>query len=125
MLCIDDNPVSGLLVQEYFRLKLARPVRVASSGLEGLRMAWAQPPCAVLLDLSLPDLPGLQVLARLRAHPATRAVPVAIVSGSVEAEDEQQARALGAQAFWRKPLDLGALEGRFAELLADWAHARS
>jgi CheY-like chemotaxis protein len=66
----------------------------------------------VLLDLNLSDGSGLEVLARLRSNPATRDVPVAIVSGSVEDSEREAARLLGAQAWWPKPLDLSTLDAR-------------
>jgi len=118
LLCIDDNPVNGLLMQEFFRLRSGLHVRVAGNGAEGLAMALADPPLAVLLDLMLPDMSGLDVLARLRAEPATRALPVAIVSGSMHAEDLRQAVQMGAQACWPKPLDLSRLDRQLDDLLA-------
>lgn len=117
LLCIDDNPVNGLLVQEYFQVRHQRPVQLAASGREGLSLATEHPPCAVLLDLGLPDLPGLEVLARLRAHPATCDVPVAIVSATDDVRDWERARALGASAFWRKPLDFRMLGLQLEALL--------
>ena len=112
LLCVDDNPLNTLLMQEYFRLRGYPPVRVASSVHEAVAMAQADPPLAVLLDLNLSDGSGLEVLAQLRAHPATRGVPVAIVSGSIEESEREAARVLGAQAWWPKPLDLSTLDER-------------
>lgn len=123
LLCIDDNPVNGLLVQEYFQVRHQRPVQLASTGMQGLSLATEHPPCAVLLDLGLPDLPGLEVLARLRAHPATRDVPVAIVSATDDDRDWARARALGARACWSKPLDFRLLGMQLEALLAPPAAA--
>lgn len=117
LLCIDDNPVNGLLVQEFFRLRRGLPVRVAASGGEGLAMARNEPPMAVLLDLGLPDMSGLEVLRRLHADPLTAHLPVAIVSGSIDPDELARAYALGARAHWPKPLDLGRLEALLVELL--------
>lgn len=118
LLCIDDNAVNGLLMQEFFALRLGLRVKVASNGADGLAMARSDPPLAVLLDLMLPDLDGLQVLERLRADPRTRALPVAIVSGHVSVGDRARARHLGAQACWTKPLDLSMLDRALVDLLA-------
>ncbi|HSW06193.1 response regulator [Aquabacterium sp.] len=112
LLCVDDNPLNTLLLQEFFRMRGFPPVRVASSVREAVAMAQAEPPLAVLLDLNLSDGSGLEVLARLRAHPATHDVPVAIVSGSIEEDERAAAMALGAQAWWPKPLDLSTLDER-------------
>jgi CheY-like chemotaxis protein len=118
LLCIDDNPVNGLLMQEYFRLRLGLRVQLASSGLAGLAMALAERPLAVLLDLMLPDISGLEVLARLRALPALRGLPVALVTAGASDAELAQARRLGADQCWFKPLDLSQLDLLLVELLA-------
>lgn len=112
VLCVDDNPLNTLLMQEYFRLRGYPPIRVAASICEAIAMAEAEPPKVVLLDLHLSDGSGLEVLARLRSNPITRDVPVAIVSGSAEESEREAACALGAQAWWPKPLDLSTLDAR-------------
>lgn len=119
LLCIDDNPVNGLLIQEYFRLRMGLPVQLASSGLAGLTMALADRPLAVLLDLVLPDINGLDVLARLRALPALRDLPVALVTAGATDAELAQARQLGAGHCWLKPLDLSQLDLLLYALLAD------
>jgi CheY-like chemotaxis protein len=117
LLCIDDNPVNGLLLQEFFRLRRGLRVRVACSGTEGLAMAMAERPLAVLLDLMLPDMSGLVVLDQLRGQVATASLPVAIVSGCVDPDDLALARRHGAQAHWPKPLDLSRLDDLLQALL--------
>lgn len=112
VLCVDDNPLNTLLMQEYFRMRGYPPIRLAGSICEAMEMALADPPDLVLLDLNLSDGSGLEVLVRLRSNPATRDVPVAIVSGSAEDSEREAARALGAQAWWPKPLDLSTLDAR-------------
>ena len=58
----------------------------------------------VLLDRRMPDMEGLAVLAALRAHPATRAVRVVIVTASVFEEDRRAVFEAGADGFIGKPL---------------------
>ncbi|WP_046111562.1 response regulator [Aquincola tertiaricarbonis] len=64
----------------------------------------APPPRLVLLDVKLPKLDGLEVLARLRAHPATRLVPVVMLSSSQERVDVQRSHRLGANSYVVKPV---------------------
>jgi len=121
LLCIEDNPVNGLLFEELFGRQMGLQVTVAETGQQGLALARALPPMAVLLDMTLPDISGLEVLAQLRADPRTRQVPVVIVSGHVAAQDWAAARALGVAACWPKPMDFGQLDSLLAQALPEVA----
>jgi HAMP domain-containing protein/CheY-like chemotaxis protein/putative methionine-R-sulfoxide reductase with GAF domain len=83
---------------------------VALRGDTGLALAREFRPDAIVLDMSLPVLDGWTVLDRLKRHPATRHIPVHIVSGM---EEMQPALMAGAAAFVQKPASLEALEGVF------------
>ena len=83
---------------------------VALRGDTGLALAREFRPDAIVLDMSLPVLDGWTVLDRLKRHPATRHIPVHIVSG---VEEMQPALMAGAAAFVQKPASLEALEGVF------------
>ena len=111
VLYIEDNPVNTLLVEQL----LARwpDVRfvAAMDGATGLQMAISLRPTLVLLDLQLPDLDGLDVLTRLRAHAALRDTPVVVLSASAMTDEIAEARSRGAADYWTKPLD-------FAQFLA-------
>src|SRR5580704_14540870 len=61
-------------------------------------------PAVVLLDLNLPRIGGLDVLARIRADERTRFLPVVILTASREEEDIVNGYALGANAYVRKPV---------------------
>ncbi|MGH3071368.1 MAG: response regulator, partial [Gaiellaceae bacterium] len=83
---------------------------VALRGDTGLALAREFRPDAIILDLTLPVLDGWTVLDRLKRHPATRHIPVHIVSG---VEEMQPALMAGAAAFTQKPASVEALEGVF------------
>lgn len=91
VLIIDDNPViTALLMDE---LEALYEVSSASTGTSGVQAAVAAPPDAILLDVNMPDLNGLQVLQYLAAYPQTAGVPVIIVTASeYNAENEAYAR---------------------------------
>jgi len=79
VLVADDEEVFRYLLRQH----LTTPEHVvseASSGAAALRMARADRPDVICLDLGLPDLSGREVLARLRADAATRDIPVVIVT---------------------------------------------
>lgn len=73
-------------------------VILATDGALGLRMAEAIHPDAILLDVLLPMLTGVEVLQRLKQHPALSSIPVIVFSASCDPEDARAVLALGANA---------------------------
>ena len=80
-------------------------VRMAGDAEAGLEMAARERPSAILLDLRLPTIDGLEFLRRLRAMPALATVPVALVTGDYFADERviRDVEALGARVRF-KPL---------------------
>jgi CheY-like chemotaxis protein len=93
-------------------------LRCAALPEEGLRMAAEAPPALILLDIQLPGMDGFEVLARLRARPATRAVPVVAVSANALPADIEAARRAGFDDYLTKPLQLPLLLGTVQRLLS-------
>ena len=73
----------------------------------------AELPALVLLDLNLPRLDGREVLQAIRAEPATRSLPVVVLTTSAEPFDVEQVYALGANSYIQKPVDFE----RFVEVV--------
>jgi CheY-like chemotaxis protein len=111
VLLVEDNPVDVDLTQRAFaRRKLANPIEVARDGEEALayipRWEAGEPtPLLILLDLKLPRVSGLEVLAQWKAHEVSRAIPVVVLSSSAEDKDIQAAYQLGANSYIVKPVD--------------------
>lgn len=82
-----------------------------------LAMARAERPDLILLDLALPDMPGTQVLHELRADPATRPIPVVVLTSSREAGDRLKALSAGADDVMSKPVLDQVLLARVRNLL--------
>ena len=72
-------------------------------------MARAEQPDLILLDVHLTDMDGADVLRALRNDPATAEVPVVVVSADAMGEQIERMRALGAQAYVTKPIDIEQL----------------
>jgi CheY-like chemotaxis protein/anti-sigma regulatory factor (Ser/Thr protein kinase) len=109
VLYIEDN-LSNLQLVE--RVLSRRPgVRLISAMRPqlGLDLAAEHDPDLILLDLHLPDMPGQEVLRRLRAEPRTAEVPVVILSADARPTLVDQLLAQGARAFLTKPLDVKEL----------------
>ena len=85
-------------------------VTAVSSGAKAIDVAMTDPPDIVLLDLNLPgQYDGFDVCQRLRSDPATRHVPVVIISAMDDDESRARATAAGATAYYTKPFSPIAL----------------
>jgi CheY-like chemotaxis protein len=89
----------------------------APDGESGLRSVRELQPALVLVDMQLPDIDGLEVLRRLRAEPATRAIRCVALSANAMHEDVERARAAGFDDYWTKPIDLASFLGALDRLL--------
>jgi CheY-like chemotaxis protein len=109
VLLIDDDPTNRLLVERVAARAPGVALLAAETGREGLELARRESPHLVLLDLRLPDLPGEEVLARLRADAVTDAIPVVVLSGEAHPAGIERLRGLGAADYLTKPLDIEKL----------------
>jgi CheY-like chemotaxis protein len=84
-------------------------VAAAATGAEAVRLAEGRAPDLVLLDLGLPDMPGLDVARRIKSSPATAHVPVVALTGRDDPADRDALMAAGCAAYLVKPVDTQAL----------------
>lgn len=131
ILLVEDNPQDEALILRSLRqINLANDIDVARDGQQALDYLFGEGefahraaealPAVVLLDIGLPRLSGLEVLARLRAHPRTRLQPVVILTSSDEERDLLESYRKGANSFVRKPLDFKDLAEKVARLGVYW-----
>jgi CheY-like chemotaxis protein len=113
VLYIEDNLSNLRLVEEILSYRPQVKLLAAIQGGLGLELAVQQVPDLVILDVHLPDMPGSEVLARLRSAPATAAIPVIILSADATEGQIRRLLEAGAQAYLTKPLDVR----RFLELI--------
>jgi signal transduction histidine kinase/CheY-like chemotaxis protein len=109
VLYIEDNPANIEVVSRFLKVRTNVVLRTAMTGETGLDAAAADVPDLILLDLHLPDVPGEEVLGRLRADPATAEVPVAVLSAEAAPTVIRRLRGSGIVAYLTKPLDLAEL----------------
>jgi CheY-like chemotaxis protein len=102
----DDRAVGRLLVARL--AEEGYTVRSALTSDEGLILVTSLHPDLVLLDLSLPDMSGLEVLKRIRA--TNPAIAVIVVTGNTDPQRARQALELGALAYVDKPFDVAYLK---------------
>ncbi|MDZ4862916.1 MAG: response regulator [Gemmatimonadota bacterium] len=104
-LIIEDDPAQRRLLD---RMLTAAGWRIATApdGEAGLAAARSHPPDIIVLDVMMPRLNGYQVCRQLKADPATRAIPVVMVTSKDQPADEFWAKEVGAEAFVPKPVDV-------------------
>jgi two-component system nitrogen regulation response regulator GlnG len=116
LLVVDDEPAILLAFRRAFR-STAALVLAAETAAEGLELARAHRPDVVILDVHLPDQPGLEVLRALRELDARS--PVIFITGKGTTETAIEAMKQGAYEYLLKPLELAALRqvvGRALEI---------
>ncbi|HEU5174245.1 MAG TPA: HAMP domain-containing protein [Gemmatimonadaceae bacterium] len=86
---------------------------VALDGRAGLQIAHAFEPDAITLDIDMPEMDGWEVLDRLKHHPATRHIPVHIITGI---QERQQGLKQGAIAYLEKPVSREDLDASFSRI---------
>ena len=114
LLIIEDDPVFARTLQDMARDR-GFDTLLAQGGEEGFRLARRERPDAITLDLELPDVDGWDIADRLRADPATGAIPVHVIS--VRDRPVRGARH-GVASYTTKPADLATLAQVFADMTA-------
>ncbi|MEU4538222.1 response regulator transcription factor [Streptosporangium sp. NPDC023825] len=114
ILAVDDDPAILRSLRRGLRLE-GFGVETADSGERALELAGSAVPDAIVLDVSMPGLSGIEVCARLRARGTE--VPVLMLSAMDEVADRVAGLAAGADDYVVKPFDLGELVLRLRALL--------
>src|ERR1700754_4319208 len=115
VLVVDDIEVNvrlleAKLLSEYY------DVLTASSGPQALEIAKRESPDIVLLDVMMPGMDGLEVCKRLKSDPATRYIPVVMVTALSDVADRLKGLEVGADDFLTKPVNDVALFARVRSL---------
>jgi CheY-like chemotaxis protein len=119
LLVIDDEPFIGRIVRLEFE-RGAYQVSIALDGEEGLAFLRAHDDVdLVLLDLNMPGLSGLDVLAEVRRDPRLTRVPFVVLTAAGQNTYAERARSLGAMAFLTKPFSPKKLARRVADILGE------
>jgi CheY-like chemotaxis protein len=117
LLVVEDDPSFAGLLTDLGRAHGFKVV-VATRGADALGSARELKPDAITFDVGLPDLDGWRVLERIKDEPATRHIPLFLISATEEPERSLRAGAVG---YLAKPVDRGQLDaaiGRLSETIA-------
>lgn len=129
ILLVEDNPKDeALTLRALNKSNIMNRVVIARDGPEALDYLFghdahgtANPlPQVILLDLKLPKIDGLGVLARIRSDARTQILPVVVLTTSTEDKDRTEGYRLGANSYVRKPVDFVQFAEAVAQLGLYW-----
>ena len=129
ILLVEDSADDEMLTKRAFlKQQILNPMVVCRDGAEALDYFLGADGAKnlsgrthlVLLDLNLPKVSGLEVLAQLRANPATALMPIIVLTSSDEDTDLREAYRLGANSYIRKPVDFNSFANVAAQIGPYW-----
>ncbi|WP_337251828.1 response regulator [Scytonema sp. HK-05] len=114
---IDDEKNICIVVRACLEHLTHWEVLTSQSGSEGLLVASSESPHAILLDVEMPSMDGVEVFAALQGSPLTQGIPVILLTVKVSQLDLDRYAQLGVAGVISKPFDPLKLPGQIAELL--------
>jgi CheY-like chemotaxis protein len=120
VLLVEDNLANFKVIRTLIAGRDDIKLLPAMTGSLGLELAREQRPDLILLDQHLPDVTGSNVLCRLKADPATRAIPVVVVSADATPGQIRRLREVGAVDYLTKPLDVAHFLQVIDRILDPW-----
>ena len=110
LLVVDDQPINIQVMHQVFGADYQ--VFMATNGAQALAFCQANPPDLVLLDVVMPGMDGFEVCTQLKAHDATRNIPVIFVTAHSDAAQETHGMSVGAVDFISKPVNPAVVRAR-------------
>lgn len=131
ILLVEDSPLDADLTMRSLRKhRLANNIETIGDGAAALDFLFGtgsyegvvrnRMPKLIMLDIKLPKLSGLEVLAAIKSNEKTRTIPVVIITSSREDPDIEKAYALGANSYVVKPIDFGKFSETISALGMYW-----
>jgi CheY-like chemotaxis protein len=117
ILIIDDEESIREVVKVTLEVFSGWTAVTASCASEGLSLAAAENPDAILLDLMMPDMDGFQTLKVLKANPATCAIPVVMLTAKTNTPGARELHPQGVKAIIVKPFNPLRLAGQISQAL--------
>lgn len=106
ILCVEDDPMSLLVMNDIVENILGMEMMSAHTGELGLEIAQSVYPDAILMDINLPGITGLEALERLRSSDLTHKIPVIAITSRASDEEMQEGLDAGFDAYLTKPVNI-------------------
>jgi two-component system, cell cycle response regulator DivK len=116
VLLVEDTEDNRFMMRRLLEM-VGYEVIEARNGQEAVKLAEAEGPALILMDLSLPIIDGLAATRLIRKIPAAEKIPIVAVSAHDTADFQEEALAAGCNGYVTKPIDFSSLETLIARLL--------
>ena len=116
ILLVDDE-ASILAVARVGLKRMGWSVLTAASGQEGIALAVAEQPDAIVLDVMMPEMDGLATLKQLQDNPQVKDIPVIFLTAKTQKADRRRFYASGIKGFITKPFDPTTLASQISGFL--------
>ena len=117
VLYVEDNDDNVYMLKMRFDVLGGYQMLVAADGQEGIRMATAERPDLILMDLELPVVDGWEAARQLKSNPSTRDIPIIALSAHALVGAREKALAAGCDEFDTKPINFDRLLSKITRLL--------
>ena len=117
VLIVDDEPDNLGVVEKVLSFNGAT-THVAKNGVEGLEILERVMPTFILLDLSMPEMDGWEMLRQVRANPSTAHLPVIALTAHAMPEDVERAKQAGFDGYVIKPIRINSFLLEIPDILA-------
>lgn len=118
ILIVDDNAQNLELLEAYLEELPGARVLTATSGQDALAKVASDKPDLLLLDIMMPKMSGFEVCKKIKADPATKDLPIILVTALHEMGDQERGAEMGADDFLTKPVNRVDLIARIQAQLA-------
>ncbi|HZO30103.1 MAG TPA: response regulator [Chloroflexota bacterium] len=116
ILLVEDNEMNRDMLSRRLQRR-GHEVVCAVDGAAGLEIARREEPALILMDMALPVLDGWEASRRLKADPATRAIPILALTAHATSSDRERALEAGCDDYDTKPIEFPRLIGKVDALL--------
>lgn len=116
ILIVEDNEFNRDMLSRRL-VRKGYEVLLAEDGSSGINLARTAKPDLILMDVSLPDVDGLEITRQLKAAEPTRRIPIIVITAHAMVGDRQQSLAAGADDYHMKPVELASLLTQIQALL--------
>ncbi|MGB3766044.1 MAG: response regulator [Phormidesmis sp.] len=118
ILVVDDEESIQKVVRLSLKMEASWESMTASSGVEGIYQAEIGQPDAILLDVMMPDMDGVETFSALQSNPKTKAIPVILLTAKTQAAEKRLFQQMGVFGVITKPFKPLTLASTISQLLS-------